>query len=32
MRTQMKKHEIEIPRLPDGWKAIAYRLPINGQE
>ena len=21
------KHEIEIPDLPEGWKAVAYRIP-----
>lgn len=23
----MTKHEIEIPELPEGWKAVAYRVP-----
>ena len=25
------KHEIEIPDLPEGWKAIAYRIPVDGE-
>lgn len=24
---KMMKHEIEIPDLPEGWKAVAYRVP-----
>ena len=24
------KHEIEIPDLPDGWRAVAYRRLKNG--
>lgn len=23
------KHEIEIPGLPEGWKAVAYRVPTD---
>lgn len=23
------KHEIEIPDLPDGWRAVAYRIPVE---
>lgn len=23
------KHEIEIPDLPEGWEAVAYRVPIR---
>lgn len=23
------KHEIEIPGLPEGWKAVAYRRPMK---
>lgn len=23
------KHEIEIPDLPEGWRAVAYRIPIE---
>ena len=23
------KHEIEIPDLPEGWEAVAYRVPIK---
>lgn len=29
IRTVMTKHEIEIPGLPEGWKAVAYRVPID---
>jgi hypothetical protein len=25
------KHEIEIPDLPDGWEAVAYRIPKAGE-
>lgn len=25
------KHEIEIPGLPDGWRAAAYRRPVFGE-
>lgn len=25
------KHEIEIPDLPDGWRAVAYREPKIGE-
>lgn len=25
------KHEIEIPCLPDGWEAVAYRVPVEGE-
>lgn len=25
------KHEIEIPGLPGGWRAVAYRRPISGE-
>lgn len=24
------KHEIEIPDLPDGWRAVAYRVARHG--
>lgn len=24
------KHEIEIPDLPDGWRAVSYRSPVDG--
>ena len=26
------KHEIEIPDLPEGWEAVAYRNPQKGEE
>ena len=26
------KHEIEIPDLPEGWRAVAYRKPVNGRD
>ena len=25
------KHEIEIPDLPEGWEAVAYRQPNAGE-
>lgn len=25
------KHEIEIPDLPEGWEAVAYRVPVGGE-
>ncbi len=25
------KHEIEIPGLPGGWRAVAYRRPVSGE-
>lgn len=25
------KYEIEIPDLPDGWRAVAYRIGVNGE-
>lgn len=25
------KHEIEIPDLPEGWEAVAYRIPKAGE-
>ncbi len=25
------KHEIEIPGLPNGWRAVSYRRPISGE-
>ena len=25
------KHEIEIPDLPEGWEAVAYRSPKKGE-
>ena len=25
------KHEIEIQDLPDGWEAVAYRVPEEGE-
>ena len=25
------KHEIEIPDLPEGWEAVAYRVPEEGE-
>ena len=25
------KHEIEIPDLPEGWEAVAYRQPKAGE-
>ena len=25
------KHEIEIPDLPEGWEAVAYRTPDAGE-
>ena len=25
------KHEIEIPDLPDGWEAVSYRVPEEGE-
>ncbi len=25
------KHEIEIPDLPEGWEAVAYRVPKTGE-
>jgi len=25
------KHEIEIPDLPEGWEAVAYRVPQIGE-
>ena len=24
------KHEIEIPDLPEGWRAVAFRIPVGG--
>lgn len=24
------KHEIEIPDLPEGWQAVAYRIALRG--
>lgn len=27
----MMKHEIEIPDLPEGWKAVAYRVPSKDE-
>lgn len=29
--TMMTKHEIEIPDLPDGWRAVAYRNANTGE-
>ena len=29
--TTEQKHEIEIPCLPEGWRAVAYRLPKLGE-
>lgn len=29
--TMMTKHEIEIPDLPDGWGAVAYRNANTGE-
>ena len=26
------KHEIEIPDLPEGWEAVAYRVPLDVDE
>ena len=25
------KHEIEIPDLPEGWEAVAYRVPVENE-
>ena len=25
------KHEIEIPDFPEGWEAVAYRVPEEGE-
>jgi hypothetical protein len=25
------KHEIEMPDLPEGWEAVAYRIPKAGE-
>ncbi|MFA7253843.1 MAG: hypothetical protein WC107_04770 [Patescibacteria group bacterium] len=25
------KHEIEIPDLPEGWEAVAYKVPEVGE-
>ena len=25
------KHEIEIPDFPEGWEAVAYRVPVEGE-
>jgi hypothetical protein len=25
------KHEIDIPDLPEGWKAVAYRVPSKDE-
>lgn len=25
------KHEIEIPDLPEGWQAVSYRVPEEGE-
>ncbi len=27
--TNEQKYEIEIPGLPEGWKPVAYRVPIT---
>lgn len=24
-------HQISIPGLPDGWRAVAYRVPVEGE-
>ncbi len=29
--TNEQKHEIEIPELPEGWRAVAYRIPNTGE-
>lgn len=29
--TTEQKHEIEIPGLPEGWRAVAYRIPNFGE-
>lgn len=29
--TTEKKHTINIPGLPGGWRAVAYRRPISGE-
>lgn len=26
----MSKYEIEVPGLPEGWKPVAYRVPVKG--
>lgn len=25
------KHEIDVPDLPEGWRAVAYRTPVFGE-
>ena len=27
----MKTQTIEVEGLPEGWKAVAYRVPVNGE-
>ncbi len=27
----MKKQTIEVEGLPEGWNAVAYRVPVNGE-
>lgn len=29
--TTEQKHLIDIPGLPEGWRAVAYRRPIEGE-
>ena len=29
--TTEQKHTINIPGLPGGWRAVAYRRPISGE-
>ena len=29
--TTERKHLIDIPGLPDGWRAVAYRRPVFGE-
>lgn len=29
--TTEQQHTISIPGLPEGWRAVAYRRPIDGE-
>lgn len=29
--TTEQKHLIDIPGLPEGWRAVAYRRPVSGE-
>ena len=31
LHTMNVKHSIEIPGLPEGWRAVAYRQPLIGE-